>query len=72
MTQKEATGAFRQAAWYHKSYPSFADALALVRKELWVQEEEEETFYGSPTDTETVKVPKVFMERLTDALCYAA
>jgi hypothetical protein len=25
-----------------------------------------------PADTETVKVPKAFMERLTDALCYAA
>jgi hypothetical protein len=36
---------------------------------LWAQEE---TFYGSPADTETVKVPKAFMERLTDALCYAA
>ena len=58
----------RQAAWYHKAHPTFADALALVRKELWVQE----AFRGSLTDTETIKVPKVFMERLTDALCYAA
>jgi hypothetical protein len=58
----------RQAAWYHKSYPTFADALALVRKELWTQK----TFRGSPADTETVKVPRAFMERLTDALCYAA
>ncbi len=65
---REAAGAFRQAAWYYKSYPTFADALALVRKELWVYA----TFRGSPADTETVKVPRVFMERLTDALCYAA
>jgi hypothetical protein len=55
MTQ--AAGAFRQAAWYHKSYPTFADALAVVRKELWAQE----TFYGSSVDTETVKVPRAFM-----------
>jgi len=55
-------------AWYHKSHPTFADALALVRKELW----NEETFRGSPADTETVKVPRAFMERLTDTLCYAA
>ena len=48
---------------------NFADALALVRKELWAQEE---TFYGSPADTETVKVPRAFMERLTDTLCYTA
>jgi hypothetical protein len=61
--------AFRQAAWYHKTHPTFADALALVRKELWAQEE---TFCGSPADTETVKVPRILMDRLTDALCYAA
>jgi hypothetical protein len=66
MTQ--AADAFRQAAWYHKSHPTFTDALALLRKELWAYA----TFCGSPTDAETVKVPRVFMERLTDALCYAA
>jgi hypothetical protein len=59
---------FRQAAWYHKRHPTFADALALVRKELWAHS----TFCGSPAGTETVKVPKAFMERLTDTLCYAA
>jgi hypothetical protein len=26
--------AVRQAAWYHKAHPTFADALALVRREL--------------------------------------
>jgi hypothetical protein len=65
---RQAAGAFRQAPWYHKSHPTFADALALVRKELWAQE----PFCGLPADTETVKIPKAFMERLTDALCYAA
>ena len=59
---------FRQTAWYHKRHPTFADALALVRKELWAQE----PFCGLPAGTETVKIPKAFMERLTDALCYAA
>ncbi len=67
MTQ--AAGAFRQAAWYHKSHPTFADVLALARKELWAQEQ---TFCGSSEDTETVKVPRAFMQRLTDTLCYAA
>ena len=67
MTQ--AAGAFRRTAWYHKSHPTFCDALALVvRRDLWAQQ----SFCGSPADTETVKVPKAFMERLTDALCYAA
>jgi hypothetical protein len=37
---RQAAGVFRrQAAWYHKAHPTFADALALVRKELWAQEE---------------------------------
>ena len=59
----------RQTAWYRKSYPTFSDALALVRKELWAQEE---AFCGSAQQTDTVKVPREFMERLTDAVCYAA
>jgi hypothetical protein len=67
---RQAVGALRrQAAWYHKAHPTFADALGLVRKELWAQEQ---TFYGSPADTETVKVPRAYVERLTDAVCYAA
>jgi hypothetical protein len=65
---RRAVGVVRQAAWYHKRDPTFADALALVRKELWAHT----TFHGLPSETETVKVPKVFVERLTDALCYAA
>src|SRR5215212_11799333 len=32
---RQAAGTFRQTAWYHKAHPTFADALALVRKELW-------------------------------------
>jgi hypothetical protein len=48
----------------------FADALAVVRKDLWAQEEQ--TFCGSPAQTDTVKVSRAYVERLTDALCYAA
>jgi hypothetical protein len=59
----------RQTAWYRKSYPTFSDALALVRKELWAQEE---TFCGSPREADTLKVSREFIERLTDAVCYAA
>jgi hypothetical protein len=59
----------RRTAWYDKRLPTFSDALALVRKELWACEE---TFRGSLSDTDTVKVPRVFVERLTEAVCYAA
>ena len=66
---RQAAGAFRrQAAWYHKRHPTFADALALVRKELWAHA----TFCGSPAQSDMVKVPLAFVERLTEAVCYAA
>jgi DDE superfamily endonuclease len=67
---QEGSRTIRRAAWYDKSHPTFTDALALVRKQLWVQERV--TSYGSSAETETVKVPRVFVERLTDAVCYAA
>jgi hypothetical protein len=65
---QEGSRTIRRAAWYDKSRPTFTDALAQVRKELWACT----TFCGSLSDPETVKVPRAFMERLTDAVCYAA
>jgi hypothetical protein len=41
-----------------------------VRRQLWAQEEA--TFRGSAQEVETVRVPREFMERLTEAVCYAA
>ena len=58
----------RQAAWYHKPLPTFSDALALVRRDLWAQA----AFCLSTRDPEVVEVPRALVERLTDALCYAA
>jgi hypothetical protein len=58
----------RQTAWYRKPHPTFSDALAQVRKELWARE----GFCGSPGEADTVKVPREFIERLTDTVCYAA
>jgi hypothetical protein len=55
-------------AWSRKDHFTFADALALVRRELWACQ----TFRLSADATDTVKVPRVLMERLTNALCYAA
>jgi hypothetical protein len=60
----------RQTAWYRKRHPTFSDALAQVRRQLWAQEQA--TFRGSPQEVDAVKVPREFMERLTDAVCYAA
>jgi hypothetical protein len=65
----EGAQIIRKAAWYDKAHPTFSDALALVRRQLWALEE---TFYRSSRESDTVKVPREFMERLTDAICYAA
>jgi hypothetical protein len=58
----------RQAAWYRKAQPTFADALAEVRQCLWRQAH----FSMSHSETEMVKIPKALFARFTDSLCYAA
>jgi hypothetical protein len=70
MANNENMDTVRRAAWYDKSHPTFCDALALVRKELWAQEER--IFCGLPAQSDTIKVPRAFVERLTEAVCYAA
>jgi hypothetical protein len=58
----------RQSAWYAKSLPTFADALALVRHQLWTQT----IFPTSPADADLVKVPRAWVDQLCRLLCYAA
>ena len=65
---KTKMGTVRRSAWYDKEHPTFADALALVRGELWATE----NLRGSPSGADTVEIPRALMERLTDAVCYAA
>ena len=60
--------AVRQAAWYHQARPTFAAALALVRRELWTHT----AFPMSAHDPDVVAVPRAFVDRLTDPRCYAA
>jgi DDE superfamily endonuclease len=60
--------AVRQAAWYHKPRPTFADALAAVRRELWWHR----TFQLSAPADDVVKLPRRLVEHLTETLCYAA
>jgi hypothetical protein len=59
----------RHAAWYPKCDPTFADALALVRRDLWAHQA---TFCMSRREADMEKVPRALLQRLTDALCYAA
>src|SRR5262249_15097173 len=58
----------RTAAWYAKARPTFADAIAVVRRELW------SAYYFSRSEAtpEVIEIPRSLFERLTEAVCYAA
>jgi DDE superfamily endonuclease len=58
----------RQAAWYTKPLPTFVDALALVRRELWAVP----IFSLSPQTTDVLEIPRSRWDRMTTALGYAA
>jgi DDE superfamily endonuclease len=63
-----SNAAVRQATWYHKRDPTFADALALVRRDIW----QHQAFPTSPCAAEMVKVPRSLVATLTETLCYVA
>jgi len=65
---KEPSQAVRTAAWYAKQSPTFADAIAIVRRCLWSNCH----FSTSSQNSEVCKIPRSLFERLTDAVCYAA
>ena len=56
----------RSAAWYPKPLPTFSDALALVRSQLWASL----TFRMSAAEPDMVKVPRALLERFNDLLAY--
>jgi hypothetical protein len=58
----------RQAAWYTKALPTFSDTLAFVRQQLWPVS----ISWMSPEEADMVKIPQSLLNRLTDALAYAA
>jgi hypothetical protein len=59
----------RQSAWYTKSLPTFSDALALVRYQLWFALP---TFQTSGRTPDLIKVSQPFLVSLVETLCYAA
>ena len=56
------------AAWYAKERATFADALASVRRALWV----EAALRRSRRQRDLVEVPRPLLKRLTALACYAA
>jgi len=57
----------RQTAWYAKPRPTFSDALAAVRYELWRCP----TFHTSQANRNIAKLPVTVLNRFAFALCYA-
>src|SRR5215831_511473 len=58
----------RNTAWYRKTRPTFADAMALVRRQLW----DHLHFSMSQQETDLIQIPRAWFERFIDAMCYAA
>jgi len=58
----------RSMAWYRKTRPTFSDALALVRRQLW----DHLHFSMSQQEADMIKIPHALFERFIDAVCYAA
>lgn len=65
---KASSPTVRSAAWYEKTKPTFADAIASVRRCLWSSCH----FSTSSASEDVCKIPRALFERLTDAVCYAA
>jgi hypothetical protein len=56
----------RQTAWYCKTQPTFSDALALVRSQIW----QHECFRMASSHSDSPKLSAQMQNRLLLALCY--
>lgn len=62
------TSVVRAASWYRKPLPTFSDAIALVRRQLWASQ----NFQTSPSVLDFVKLLRSTINALIGAACYAA
>ena len=67
--QQERPITQRTAAWYDKPSPTFVDAIALARRQLWLAPEGFELSAGDPDVRE---LPATLYHRMVDSLAYAA
>ncbi|MEO6590381.1 MAG: hypothetical protein ABIP06_13870 [Pyrinomonadaceae bacterium] len=58
----------RQAVWYHKQVATFSDAIGCVRQQIW----EWQSFQTSVSKVEMIKIPRQYLECLTDTLCFVS
>ena len=56
------------ASWYRKPLPTFSDAIAAVRRELWTSH----NFNMPKINPDLVKIPRATINLLINAACYAA
>jgi hypothetical protein len=64
----EAAPTPRAASWYPKPLPTFSDALAAVRRELWTPDD----FHTSPLPPDLLRMSSSTMNSLINVACYAA
>jgi hypothetical protein len=58
----------RTAAWYPKALPTFSDAIAAVRREIWAHQI---SFMSRPR-RDRIEIPQHIWQRMQNALAYAA
>jgi hypothetical protein len=64
---EKGASSVRSTAWYSKTYPTFSDAIALVRRHLW----EHLHFSTSQQEVDMIQIPRALFERFIDAMTYA-
>jgi hypothetical protein len=64
----DGAASVQQAAWYAKRRPTFADALAWVRKPLWLAQVDETLW---PLDAHQSAWSHPLFDRLFDTVSYA-
>ena len=69
LLRQQRPSAHRTAAWYAKPSPTFVDAIALMRRHLWLASE---GFSLSADDPDIRKVSTALYHRLVDSLAYTA
>ena len=66
-SQSGGTLPVRQASWYTKSLPTFSDAIALVRSQIW----QSWGFCMSTSEPDMQKPQTILLKRLFEAVCYS-
>jgi hypothetical protein len=64
-----ATGLIpRAAAWYHKPVPTFSDAIAQARRQIW----QHQNTCSSRQTADLIQIPRQIWNRMANALAHAA